>query len=124
MVKLDAASLIEAEHARRRAIEAGDFAKVEAMTADHFHYAHVNGLVEDRQAYFARAGKDPGTRIFETYASELSAQLRDGYALLAGRSYISAVAGIFDTLFLSVWEPDADGWKIVAYSSTPRGPDA
>ena len=119
MVEANAESLIEAEHARRRAIERGDFEALETMTADHFHYAHINGLVESREDYFRRLRGDPTTTISSTSASDLSVTLREGYALLTGRSMIVAGPGEFRTLFLSVWEPGGEGWKIVAYASTP-----
>jgi hypothetical protein len=122
MFEATARSLIAAEHKRRAAIEARDLDALEAMTADHFHYAHVNGLVESREAYFARLREgDIATRITATSASDLSVTLRQGYALLDGRSRIEATSGLFETLFLSVWEPDGQGWKIVAYASTPLG---
>lgn len=119
MPEPDAQSLVRAEHARRRAIEAEDLDALEAMTADHFHYAHINGLVETREEYFTRLRGDPATKITATSASDLSVTMRDGYALLNGKSSISAGPGEFRTLFLSVWEPGAEGWKIVAYASTP-----
>jgi len=120
----DSTSLIEAERARRKAIVADDFDTLEAMTADYFHYAHINGLVESYDTYFGRLrSHDPATRISGTSSSDLEVELRGGYALLKGQSCIIATAGEFRTLFLSVWEPDESGWKIVAYASTPL-PDA
>lgn len=119
MAGQDAQSLIDTEHTRRMAIEIGDFDALEAMTADHFHYAHINGLVESREEYFTRLRGDATTVISSTSASDLSVTPRDGYALLTGKSLIVAGPGEFRTLFLAVWEHDGDGWKIVAYASTP-----
>lgn len=121
----DAASLIAAEHARRRAVEADDIGTIEAMTADYFHYAHINGLVEDRATYLDRI-RDRAVITHATGASDLSVEIRPGYALLKGVSFMEfewrdgSAKGRVDTLFLSVWEAVGDDWKIVAYASTPK----
>ena len=121
----DAASLIAAEHARRRAVEIDDVDTIEAMTADYFHYAHINGLVEDRATYLDRL-RARAVITHATGASDLSVEIRPGYALLKGVSFMEfewrdgSAKGRVDTLFLSVWEPVGDGWKIVAYASTPK----
>lgn len=121
MVQFTAESLIAAEQARRAAIVALDFDTLEAMTADWFHYAHISGLVETREEYFARSrsSRDAANRIVATRAWDLVPQIRKGYALLTGKSHIDVVALRFDSLFLSVWEPGENGWMISAYASTP-----
>ncbi|RVT91061.1 nuclear transport factor 2 family protein [Sphingomonas crocodyli] len=121
----DAARLIAAEHARRRAVEADDADTLDAMTADVFHYAHINGLVEDRATYLDRI-RARAVITHATGASDLSVEMRPGYALLKGVSFMEfewrdgSAKGRVDTLFLSVWEPAGDDWKIVAYASTPK----
>lgn len=121
MAEFTAESLIAAEHARRAAIVALDIEALEAMTADHFHYAHVSGLVETREEYFARtrASRGAPARIVATSAREIVVEMRQGYALLKGTSHIETTLMKFDSLFLSVWEPGENGWMIVAYASTP-----
>lgn len=121
MPEFTAESLIATEHARRAAIVALDLDALEAMTADHFHYAHISGLVETREEYFARtrASIDAKVRIVATRSWDLEPELRNGYALLKGKSHIDVVTMKFDSLFLSVWEPGENGWMIVAYASTP-----
>lgn len=121
MAEFTAESLIEAEHARRAAIVALDMDALEAMTADHFHYAHISGLVETREEYFARtrASESSPARIVATRAWDLEPELRKGYALLKGKGHLDTTLMKFDSLFLSVWEPGEHGWMIVAYASTP-----
>jgi hypothetical protein len=125
MVQFTAESLIAAEHARRAAIVALDLDALEAMTADWFHYAHISGLVETREEYFARTRASMGAsmgasnRIVATRSWDLVPEIRKGYALLTGKSHIDVVAFRFDSLFLSVWEPGENGWMISAYASTP-----
>ncbi len=121
MAELTAESLIAAEHARRAAIVALEMDALEAMTADHFHYAHVSGLVETREEYFerTRASLDSPARIVATSARDIEVELRKGYALLKGKSHLDTTLMKFDSLFLSVWEPGENGWMIVAYASTP-----
>ena len=120
----DEEALIAAERARRVAIVNDDVDRLDALTADRFHYAHINGMVEDRSAYFARM-RSGVVRTPATSARELTVQLREGYALLNGISYIEYdwqtkdAKGVIETLFLSVWEKQDGAWKIVAYASTP-----
>jgi hypothetical protein len=121
MTEFTADSLIAAEHARRAAIVALDLGALEAMTADWFHYAHISGLVETREEYFARTRASLGSpsRIVATSARDITVELRKGYALMTGKSHLDTTAMKFDSLFLSVWEPGDNGWMISAYASTP-----
>lgn len=123
MAEFSAESLIAAEHARRAAIVALDFDVLEAMTADYFHYAHISGLVETREEYFARTRASAGApnRMVATSARDVAVELRKGYALMTGTSHIDVTAMKFDSLFLAVWEPGENGWQIAAYASTPLG---
>jgi hypothetical protein len=120
----DEEALIAAERARRAAIVRDDIEALEALTADRFHYAHINGMVEDRAAYFERM-RSGVVRTPETSARDMVVQLREGYALLNGISRIAFdwqtrdAKGVIETLFLSVWEKHDGAWKIVAYASTP-----
>jgi hypothetical protein len=121
---MDEAALVAAEHDRRAAIVRNDIDAIEAMTADIFHYAHINGMVEDRDAYLSRlrAGL---VRTPATSARDMRVRLRQGYALLDGISRIAfewtagEARGVIETLFLSVWEVQDGRWKIAAYASTP-----
>ncbi len=121
MPDFTAESLIAAEHARRAAIVALDLDVLEAMTADWFHYAHISGLVESREQYFARTRASIGSpaRIIATSACDVAVELRKGYAMMTGKSHLDTTAMKFDSLFLSVWEPGENGWMITAYASTP-----
>ncbi len=121
MAEFTAESLIAAEHARRAAIVALDLPALEAMTADWFHYAHISGLVETREEYFARTRASIGSpaRIVATSARDVAVELRKGYAMMTGQSHLDTTAMKFDSLFLSVWEPGENGWMITAYASTP-----
>ena len=112
------AELVALEHARRAAITLGDIDAVERFLADTFYYAHINGLAEQRDAYLSRCRADPGT-ISATSASDISVQLRGGYALMTGKSRLETRMGVFETLFLGVWERGDGGWKTSAYASTP-----
>jgi hypothetical protein len=110
--------LFAAEHARREATIRGD---VEAMTsyiADTFYYAHISGLVENREQFIARTVANPKGITF-TSARDLAVQFRNGYALLTGKSRIDSPVLNFEALFLSVWEKGPAGWKMTAYASTP-----
>lgn len=117
-------ALIAAEHARRAAIVRDDVDALAAGMADHFHYAHINGMVEDRDAFLARIGAKV-VKTPRTEARDLKVVLRDGYALLTGKSFIEFAwtthdnSGFVETLFTAVWEKHDGDWKIAAYASTP-----
>lgn len=121
---MDEQSLIDAEHARREAMMLGDAETLEAMLAECFHYAHINGLVDDREQYLTRI-RSGQVRMPHTSAREMQVALRPGYALLTGISLIAfervdgSARGEMETLFTSVWEPGPTGWRIAAYASTP-----
>lgn len=120
----DEAAIIAAEHARRQALVDDDVAALAEGMADQFHYAHINGLVEDRATFLARIAAK-AVKTHETAATGLEVQVRGDYALLTGRSRIvyewtsGDNKGVVETLFLGVWERRSDGWKISAYASTP-----
>ena len=124
MAALGKADLIAAEHARRKAIMNDDVDALDAMTADSFTYAHINGLIEDRASYLGRL-REKRVKIHDTQATDLSVTLRTGYALLTGISSMTfewlthVDAGEISTFFLAVWEPGEGRWKISAYASTP-----
>ena len=124
MTALTEASLIAAEHARRDANRRHDIAALKAMTADTFYYAHISGLVEQRDAYFDRLALNQVTWR-NTTARDMTVRFRPGYALLSGISLLdfknaaSGEEGVWETLFLSVWEQHDGKWLISAYASTP-----
>jgi hypothetical protein len=123
---MDAESLIAAEHARREAMARNDAEALGAMLADRFHYAHINGLVDDRDQYLARISSGKVNMPY-TSAREMKVDLREGYALLTGISIIGfewvdgSARGEVETLFTSVWESHPEGWRLAAYASTPMG---
>lgn len=110
--------IIAAEHARREATTRGDVEAMISYVADTFHYAHISGLIENREQFIARTRKNPRGITF-TSATGLAVQPRKGYALLTGISRIESPVLRFDANFLSVWEREAGGWKMTAYASTP-----
>jgi hypothetical protein len=110
--------LIATEHARRDATCRGDVAAIEGFLADSFYYAHISGLVEDREQFLVRTRANPhGIRF--TKAWDMAVELREGYALLKGKSRVESVI-TFDCLFLSIWERKSGAWKMTAYASTPQ----
>ena len=110
--------LFAAEHARREATMRGDVNAIAAFLADTFHYAHISGLVENREEFLARTRANPRGVTF-TSARDLAVQARKGYALLSGKSRVETASVKFDALFLSVWERGEGSWKMTAYASTP-----
>lgn len=121
-------ALIAAEHARRAAIMRDDADALEAGMTDIFHYAHINGMIEDKAAFLARIRAGVVKTNF-TEATELEVRMRRGYALISGRSRIDyewttvVNKGVTRTLFLGVWELHDGVWKIAAYASTPLPED-
>ncbi|MBO9375659.1 DUF4440 domain-containing protein [Sphingomonas histidinilytica] len=120
---MDEQSLIAAEHRRRRLSVEGDAAGLEAMMADGFYYAHLNGLTDDRESYLARirAGEVHYTTMT---AHDLDAHLIGSAGWIRGVSRVgyrrpdTGEEGLAETLFLSVWAHEDGGWRIAAYAST------
>ncbi len=77
-------------------------------------FAHVPGS----QEYLER--ERTKRQIRATSSRELKVQLRPGYALVSGISRIETATATIETLFMSVWEKGAGGWKISGYASTPK----
>jgi hypothetical protein len=111
-------TIIDLEHARRAAFMRGDPDEIESFLADTFHYAHISGLIEDREEFMRRTRAGPGGISF-TSARDMAVQERPGYALLTGVSRIESKVLTFDAYFLGVWEPKGDTWRLSAYASTP-----
>jgi len=122
---MDEQNLIAAEHARRDAMIRNDADALEAMLTERFHYAHINGLVDDRAAYLERIRSGKVSCPY-TSARDLKVDIRGPYALLTGISVIGyewadgSAKGEVETLFTAVWEPRPEGWRLAAYASTPR----
>jgi ketosteroid isomerase-like protein len=120
----DEAAIIAAERARRAALVNDDLDALTHGMADSFHYAHINGLVEDRETFLARIAAK-AVKTHHTAATDMAVRVREGYALLTGRSRIEYEwttedrKGVVETLFLGVWEKQGGDWKISAYASTP-----
>lgn len=120
----DTEILIAAEDERRQAIVRDDADALAAGMTDIFHYAHINGMVEDKDAFLTRI-RAGVVRTHLNKASDVRVQFRPGYALMTGRSRIEYEwtthenKGVTETLFLAVWEKQGEDWKISAYASTP-----
>ena len=121
---MDADSLMAAEHARRDAMVRNDADALGAMITERFHYAHINGWVDDRERYLERIRSGKVNTPY-TSARDMEVDLRGSYALLTGISIIGfewvdgSAKGEIETLFTAVWEPHAGGWRLAAYASTP-----
>lgn len=117
-------AVIAAEQERRAAMVAGDVDALDTILGEYFTYAHINGLVEERQAYLDRL-RAGAVSTPESSATNLRCAVRPGYVLLSGRSRIGfawadgSSSGVIETWFLSVWEQDGGRWRITAYASTP-----
>jgi hypothetical protein len=121
------AAIIAAETARRKAMTDGDAAAMDGFLADHFYYAHINGEVDDRDGYLNRL-RAKTVKYVSSEMRDVKVALRNGYAMLNGVSTIKfenfarGTSGTVETLFLTVWEAGAGGWRLSAYSSTPLPP--
>jgi hypothetical protein len=118
----DEDSLIE--WARREAMMKNDAVALADILAERFLYAHINGIIDDREAYLQRIGSGK-TLYTRSTIRDAKPDIRDGYALLTGISTIGykwadgSAEGEVETFFTSVWEPSGDRWKLAVYASTP-----
>ncbi|HXI36856.1 MAG TPA: nuclear transport factor 2 family protein [Burkholderiales bacterium] len=108
---------------KRFAAMVGDLAALEALLHDDLLYTHSSGLTDTKASWLAsmRSGK---TRYKSGTWSERKVRFAGDTALVTGRAQLEAeVNGQPRTLrlvFLNAWTKTPQGWKFIAWQSTPQ----
>jgi hypothetical protein len=125
MTKDDDVAAVAAADARRyQAMLDGDAAPLEVLLHDKFYYTHFSGWSEGKASYIdrIRAGKV----IYRNVRTEnVVTDLYGDTAVLHGRMWMEVFVideqrtVPIDNQFTAVWIREQEGWRIVAWASTP-----
>ena len=114
--------ILALEERRVQAMTRQDFAALEALLHDQLVYTHSSAKV-DSKASWLDSMKSGGTKYKSANVSEQKVRIYGDTALVTGRAEIQAeVGGQAKTLrlrFLNAWTKTPQGWKFVAWQSTP-----
>lgn len=123
MTTTAAVAVRDAEKRRCSAMLANDAAELDALLDARLQFHHSSGAVDDKDAYLAKMA---GGRIRYTgiaWEEEKVVEPGPGTALLTGKMITDvSVEGIDKRLVnrvITVWADHGDGWKLVAFQSTP-----
>jgi ketosteroid isomerase-like protein len=110
------------EDRRFAAMVAEDFKALEAMVHDDLFYTHSSALT-DTKASWLESMRSRKTRYRQVRCSNRRVRVFGDTALVTGRADIEAEVGgqpkSLRLLFLNAWTRTPQGWKFVAWQSTP-----
>src|SRR5262249_19036720 len=115
--------ILALEDKRYAAMCGGDFAALEAMLHDELLYTHSSGLTDTKATWLAslRSGK---TKYKSAACSDRKVRLAGDTALVTGRAAIQAEINgqprSLRLVFLNAWTKTPNGWKFIAWQSTPQ----
>ena len=115
--------ILTLEDKRYAAMTSGDLASLEELLHDQLLYTHSSGMM-DTKASWLLAMKSGKTRYKSVKCSDQQVRILGGVALVTGKGHIEAeINGQPRTLrlmFLNAWAKTPQGWKFVAWQSTPQ----
>ncbi|HEY5898494.1 MAG TPA: nuclear transport factor 2 family protein [Burkholderiales bacterium] len=114
--------ILALEERRVAAMTQQDFGALEQLVHDQLVYTHSNALVDDKAAWL-ESMKSGRVKYKTASVSEQKVRIYGDTAFVTGRAEIGAeVGGQAKTLrlrFLDAWIRTPQGWKFVAWQSTP-----
>ncbi|HUG78971.1 MAG TPA: nuclear transport factor 2 family protein [Burkholderiales bacterium] len=114
--------ILALEDKRFGAMIARDFKALEEMVHEGLAYTHSSGVVDGKASWLEsmRSGK---VRYKSASCTERKVRVFGEVALITGRASIEADIGgqakSLRLLFLNAWTKTPQGWKFVAWQSTP-----
>ena len=115
--------ILSLEEKRYAAMTGGDFAALEALVHDQLLYTHSSGLT-DTKASWLDALKSGRTRYKSAKITDREVRLLGDTALVTGKGHIEAEINgqprTIRLIFLNAWTRTPQGWKFVAWQSTPQ----
>jgi hypothetical protein len=112
-----------AEKARGAAMLANDSAALDAVLDPRLAFHHSNGAVDDKAAFLAKMAAGRIQYVSIDWSEDSVIPLGADAALLTGRMLtVVRVEGQekrLDNRVLEGWALDGDGWRLVAFQSTP-----
>jgi ketosteroid isomerase-like protein len=114
--------ILALEDKRFAAMTSGNFAALESLVHDQLLYTHSSGNT-DSKASWLDSLKSRKVKYKSVQCSERKVRVFGDVALVTGRAAIEAdingQAKSLRLLFLNAWTKTAQGWKFVAWQSTP-----
>ena len=111
------------EDKRFGAMIAGDFAALDKLVHDQLLYTHSSGVTDSKPSWIdsMKSGK---VKYKSVKCSERKARFFGDVALLTGKAAIEVDIGgqpkSLKLFFLNAWTRTPQGWKFVAWQSTPQ----
>ena len=114
--------ILALEEERFAAMIARDFPRLQLLVHDELMYTHSSGVV-DGKATWLDAMKSGRVKYKKAQCTERKVRMYGDTALITGRAQIEAEIGgqpkTLKLLFLNAWTKTPQGWKFVAWQSTP-----
>ena len=114
--------ILALEEERFGAMVARDFPRLQLLVHDELMYTHSSGVV-DGKASWLDSMKSGRVKYKKAQCTERKVRLYGDTALITGRAHIEAEIGgepkTLKLLFLNAWTKTPQGWKFVAWQSTP-----
>jgi ketosteroid isomerase-like protein len=111
------------EDRRFGAMTAKDWKTLEALVHDQLHYTHSSGN-SDGKASWLESMKSGRTNYKSVKCSDRKVRVYGDVALVTGKAAIEAEvngqARSMRLCFLDAWTKTPQGWKFVAWQSTPQ----
>jgi ketosteroid isomerase-like protein len=121
-VAMNEKEILEFEDKRFGAMIARDFKALEAMVHGDLLYTHSSG-VTDTKATWLQSMQSGKTKYKSVNCTDRKVRVIGEVALVTGRAAIEAEIGgqprSLKLLFLNAWAKTPQGWKFVAWQSTP-----
>ena len=120
------APLRAADNERVAAIIAADPARLDAILSDDLHYAHSNGVTDDKAAFIeSLTSRRAIYKSFE-YTRHRFIPAGPGVMLMTGRVLVRIANAegerLLDLNFLAVWREEGGRWRFLAWQSSRNPP--
>jgi ketosteroid isomerase-like protein len=114
--------ILDLEDKRFGAMIKGDFRALDAMVHEQLLYTHSSGNTDTKPSWL-EAMKSGRTKYKAVNCSDRKVRVFGDVALITGRAVIEAEIGgqprSLKLFFLNAWTKTPQGWKFVAWQSTP-----
>ena len=114
--------ILALEDERFSAMIARDFPRLQLLVHDDLMYTHSSGVVDDKSSWLDSM-KSGRVKYKSAECTDRRVRIFGDTALITGRAHLEAEIGgqpkTLKLLFLNAWTKTRQGWKFVAWQSTP-----
>lgn len=115
--------ILELGDRRYQAMTTGNWPALEALLHPDLIYTHASGLADTRASWL-ESMTSGATKYKSARCAERKVRLLGEVALVTGKADFEAEVGgaprSLKLMFLEAWAKTPQGWKFVAWQSTPR----